>query len=174
MKRRAITHHGTSVIIAIALLFLITAPAGANAVVPGITGPTFNLETGDTSIDTPDGDALLVWAYGDGTNPVQYPGPTLIVDQGQVVTVNLTNTLSQPVSIVFPGQGQVTDPVPAGSGSPGLLTREAATGGTVSYQFTASQPGTYIYHSGTNTDLQVEMGLIGAIIVRPTGFDQAN
>ena len=28
-----------------------------------------------------------------------------------------------------------------------------------------------MYHSGTNTELQVEMGLLGAIIVRPTGFD---
>lgn len=35
-------------------------------------------------------------------------------------------------------------------------------------------PGTYTYHSGTNPGLQVEMGLTGAIIVRPTGFDPDN
>ena len=40
----------------------------------------------------------------------------------------------------------------------------------VEYSFVAAQPGTYMYHSGTNPDLQVEMGLVGAIIVRPTGF----
>ena len=28
-----------------------------------------------------------------------------------------------------------------------------------------------MYHSGTRPDLQIEMGLVGAIIVRPTGFD---
>jgi FtsP/CotA-like multicopper oxidase with cupredoxin domain len=143
--------------------------ARANAVVPGITGPTFNLSTGSASISTPDGDSLLIWAYRNGNGPPQLPGPTLIVNQGDTVVVNLTNTLSQPVSIVFPGQGKVT----ATGGTPGLLTREApANGGTVSYSFVAAQPGTYLYHSGTNTELQVEMGLYGAIIVRPAGFDQ--
>ena len=32
------------------------------------------------------------------------------------------------------------------------------TGGTVSYTFTAAQPGTYLYHSGTRPELEVEMG----------------
>jgi hypothetical protein len=44
-------------------------------------------------------------------------------------------------------------------------------GGPVTYTFTASEPGTYLYHSGTQWDLQCEMGLVGALIVRPTGFD---
>ena len=35
--------------------------------------------------------------------PVQYPGPTLLVNQGDVVRVDLTNDLPVPVSIVFPG-----------------------------------------------------------------------
>lgn len=144
--------------------------AHANAEVPGVTGPTFNLETGTASFPTPDGDSLFVWLYGSGSNPVQYPGPTLIVDQGDTVTVNLTNNLSVPTSIVFPGQGEVTT---SGGGIDGLLTREVAPSGTpVTYSFTATHPGTYEYHSGTNTELQVEMGLVGAIIVRPAGFDQ--
>jgi FtsP/CotA-like multicopper oxidase with cupredoxin domain len=41
-------------------------------------------------------------------------------------------------------------------------------GGTpVTYTFTPTEPGTYLYHSGTEPDLQVEMGLVGALIVRP-------
>jgi hypothetical protein len=44
----------------------------------------------------------------------------------------------------------------------------------VTYTFTASQPGTYTYHSGTKPELQIEMGLVGAIIVRPAGFSAAN
>src|SRR5438045_3616919 len=43
----------------------------------------------------------------------------------------------------------------------------AAPGGTVTYTFTASSPGTRAYYSGTQGDLQVEMGLYGAIIVLP-------
>jgi hypothetical protein len=169
MKRKAITLYGANVMLALALLFALASGAGANAVVPGITGASFNLTTGTASIATPDGDSLFIWAYANGAGVVQYPGPTLIVTQGQVITVNLTNTLSQSTSIVFPGQGQVT----ATGGTPGLLAQEAAAGGgTVSYTFTAAQPGTYIYHSGTRPELQVEMGLLGALIVRPSGFDQ--
>ena len=47
----------------------------------------------------------------------------------------------------------------AGSGS---------NGGTVTYTFTASTPGTRAYYSGTQGDLQVEMGMYGAIIVLPS------
>jgi len=66
------------------------------------------------------------------------------------------------VSIVFPGHN-----VTATGGVAGLLTREAPPGGWVTYSFTAGEPGTYLYHSGTRPELQVEMGLIGALIVRP-------
>lgn len=142
--------------------------ASAVADIPGIQGPSFQLSTGPTYIDTPDGDTLLIWAYADSGSPIQYPGPTLIVNEGDVVSVELTNGLSVPTSIVFPGQGEVT----ASGGSPGLLASEAAPlGGTVTYSFTATHAGTYLYHSGTQPDLQVEMGLLGALIVRPTGYD---
>jgi FtsP/CotA-like multicopper oxidase with cupredoxin domain len=96
---------------------------------------------------------------------MQVPGPTLIVTEGQTVTVTLTNSLPTSAgntSILFPGF-QVTST----GGVAGLLTKEAAPGGTVTYTFTASTPGTRSYYSGTQGDLQVEMGLYGAIIVIP-------
>ena len=37
----------------------------------------------------------------------------------------------------------------------------------MTYTFTATTPGTHAYYSGTQGDLQVEMGLYGAIIVLP-------
>ena len=51
---------------------------------------------------------------------MQYPGPTMIVNQGDVVTVTLNNRLPVPTSIVFPGQK-----VTASGGTAGLLTQEA-------------------------------------------------
>lgn len=165
---RSLLNHSGRLAAGLLVGLMTVTTAHAQAVVPGITGTTFTLETGTANIPTPDGDSVHVWLYGDGTNPVQYPGPTLIVSEGDTVTITLTNNLPQASSIVFPGHGPVT----ATGGSAGLLTAEAATGGgTVTYEFEASEPGTYLYHSGTNTDLQVEMGLIGAIIVRPAGFD---
>ena len=43
----------------------------------------------------------------------------------------------------------------------------AANGGTVTYSFVADHPGTFLYESGTDPDIQVRMGLFGALIVRP-------
>ncbi|MGB8339083.1 MAG: multicopper oxidase domain-containing protein [Burkholderiales bacterium] len=148
-------------LLALALLFT----GNTWAVIDGITGPTFNLTARADYVTTADGFMVYNWGYANGAaGTMQYPGPTLIVNQGDTVTVNLTNTLPAPVSIVFPGQSGI---VPTG-GVNGLITKEAAANnGTVSYRFVATNPGTYMYHSGTQPALQVEMGLVGALIVRP-------
>lgn len=159
---RAVMKKGFLVVIFVTAL-LVAAPAMTEAVVDGITGPTFNLTAKAETIIAGDGDSIHMWGYANGTGPMQYPGPTLIVNQGSNVTVNLSNQLPVPVSIVFPGQNAT-----ATGGTPGLITQEAPPGGSVSYTFTASQPGTYMYYSGTRPELQVEMGLVGALIVRPT------
>jgi manganese oxidase len=149
--------------------------AMGNHLVDGITGPAFTLTARDGYISTAEGASVYVWSLANGGGPLQYPGPTLIVNQGDAVRVTLNNTLPFPVSLVFPGQ-QVT----ASGGGAGLLTREVPAGspsapsGPVIYTFTASQPGTYLYNSGTRQDLQIEMGMVGAIIVRPTGFVKAS
>jgi FtsP/CotA-like multicopper oxidase with cupredoxin domain len=99
---------------------------------------------------------------------MQVPGPTLIVTEGQTVVVNLTNNLPNAAgntSILFPGFV-----VSATGGVQGLLTQEAAPGATVKYTFIAASPGTHAYYSGTQGDLQVEMGLYGAIVVLPANI----
>lgn len=143
------------------------APAPAHAVIQGVSGPVFNLTAKEGRVITGDGNSVYSWGYANGEGPMQYPGVTMIAGEGDLVTVNLTNRLPVPVSIVFPGQHGVS----ATGGTAGLMTREAAPGETVTYRFTASSPGTYLYHSGTRPELQVEMGLAGALIVRPAGFD---
>jgi FtsP/CotA-like multicopper oxidase with cupredoxin domain len=165
-------------LVAVAMFSLLATTAQAAA--PGITGPTFNLTAQPAYLSQPDGQAIYSWGYGCNGAPagfapaaiangtcsnMQVPGPTLIVTEGDTVTVNLSNGLPAAAgntSILFPGF-QVT----ASGGVVGLLAQEAANGGTVSYTFTASTPGTHAYYSGTQGDLQVEMGLYGAIIVIP-------
>jgi len=159
--------------------------AAAHAAAPGITGP-FNLTAQPAYLTQPDGQTVYSWGYGCNGAPsgflpattttpfcsaMQVPGPTLIVTQGQTVTVTLTNglpTAAGNTSILFPGFK-----VTATGGVAGLLTQEAAPGGTVTYTFTASSPGTRAYYSGTQSDLQVEMGLFGAIIVLPSSVPAA-
>ncbi len=132
---------------------------------------TFNLQTTTGFISLPDGNQVFMWGFAETGNAFQAPGPILCVNQGDTVTINLTNTLGEPTSIIFPGQMGVT----ASGGSVGLLTDEAAAnGGTASYSFVAGEPGTYLYESGTEQHKQIHMGLYGAIIVRPSlGADYA-
>jgi len=155
--------------------------AAAHAAVPGITGPTFNLTAQTAFLNQPDGGSVYSWGYGCNGAPtgflptaitnascssMQVPGPTLIVTEGQTVTVNLANGLPAAAgntSILFPGFV-----VTATGGVQGLLTQEAAPAGTVTYTFVANSPGTHAYYSGTQGDLQVEMGLYGAVIVLPS------
>jgi hypothetical protein len=133
----------------------------------GATSACFDLTAKAGHIMLGDGNSLLTWGYAEADGVMQYPGPTLFVNQGDVVQVTLANTLSEPVSIVFPGQSAVT----ATGGTAGLITNEAAPAGTVTYTFIAEEPGTYLYQSGTHPETQIEMGLVGAMIVRPAGFD---
>lgn len=154
-------------------LFAILLAFNASAAIDGVTGTIFNLTAKNGQISTPDGGSYLIWGYANGTGVAQFPGTTLILDQGDSIKIKLTNSITVAgggpppnVSIVFPGfnaKASAADP-----GVPGVLTKEAVPGGTVTYQFVAENPGTYTYYSGTDSALQVEMGLAGAIIVRPS------
>lgn len=169
---------------------------GARAAVPGITGaaqaPVFNLVASAGITSQPDGASIYTWGYGCGQAGatagqaaaaapagyapaalagisrcplMQLPGPTLIVTEGDTVTVNLANELpvaAGNTSMIFSGFKVSTR-----HGVPGVLTREAARGATVTYTFVAAKPGTYAYYSGSQPELQIEMGLYGVVIVRP-------
>jgi FtsP/CotA-like multicopper oxidase with cupredoxin domain len=171
------------------VLALLLAATASYAAAPGITGPNFKLVAQPASLTQPDGAMVYSWGYGCNGAPtgfapttivgascssMQVPGPTLVVHAGDAVTVQLVNNLPAAAgntSILFPGFN-----VTASGGVAGLLAQEAtpsnspACAGTscVTYSFTASNPGTHAYYSGTQGDLQVEMGLYGAIIVLPS------
>jgi FtsP/CotA-like multicopper oxidase with cupredoxin domain len=167
-----------------AAALLLLGPAHAAA--PGVKGTSFSLTAAPAYISQPDGQAIYSWGYACNataglaaapstiTAPLsvcagvmQIPGPTLIVTEGTPFSVTLTNNLPTAAgntSILFPGLAVTSAP---GGGVAGLLTQEAAPGGAVTYHLIANSPGTRAYYSGTQGDLQVEMGLYGAIIVLP-------
>jgi FtsP/CotA-like multicopper oxidase with cupredoxin domain len=160
--------------IAVAALLGALCASGAQAEVPGISGPSFALTAKSDRISTPEGGSFLIWGFASGGGRAQYPGPTLIVEEGAAVAVSVQNALpaaaGQRVSLSFPGQTGVTAECTAGPCVQGPIAMEAGQGGTVTYRFTASRPGTFLYNSATRPDLQIEMGLFGALIVRPAGF----
>lgn len=168
--RKTVTRKGTSRMLAWAAL-VVLGSSGARAahlmtemhMIDGITNSVLSLTAKEGHVSTADGSSVHFWGLANGSALAQYPAPTIIVPQGTTLQITLNNELPMPVSLVFPGQVGVT----ATGGSQGAITREAAPAGSVTYTFTASQPGTYTYHSGTRPDLQVEMGIVGALIVRP-------
>jgi manganese oxidase len=171
----------------------------AGHAIRGITGPSFKLYAAPFNISLPEGSSLYMWGFGDmnagatathaegsGYYLPQYPAPTLIVTEGEAVTIEMTNygvpdtlqiddgaggfsNVDNPVAIVVTGHD-----VSASGGTPGLVTKGAKYGETVTYTFTAGKPGTYVYHSlgGPNPGLHTEMGLVGALIVRPADGTQ--
>ncbi|MGB8339082.1 MAG: Ig-like domain-containing protein [Burkholderiales bacterium] len=138
------------------------------------------LQTGSTTVTMPDNSVVTMWGYAsctDGTfatcTPVSVPGPALTVPAADTsLTVHLKNTLSAPTSLVIPGQLTTMTPVwdDGASGARTSLTQrvrsftnEAAAGATADYVWPNIKPGTYLYQSGTHPQVQVQMGLYGAM-----------
>jgi FtsP/CotA-like multicopper oxidase with cupredoxin domain len=151
--------------------------SGASAKIDGMEGTSFTLNLGETFISTAEGGAVYMWGCDPGTGVVQYPCPTLIVNEGADVQITI-NYAFRPgegpevvqgadpsVGLVFPGQTGVS----ATGGRAGVLTQEATQSSSVTYNFTAESPGTFMYHGGS--DIAYEMGLVGALIVESTETD---
>lgn len=136
---------------------------------------SFTLTARSGLISMPDGNSIFSWSYSAGNGAFQFPGPVLCVNQGDHVTIVLNNTLPEATSILIPGlddvlaDGVPVNPVGSGAGLTSLVQAAAATNGSVTYSFTAGRPGTFLYESGTDVDKQVQMGLYGALVVRPAG-----
>ena len=144
-------------------------------------GVTYDLVAGVTTVTPtpmPDGTTVTMWGYGLTAGTITSPGPELVVPPGDTtLVVNLTNTLAEPISIMIPGLTlQAADRVPVwDDGSTGLrganltkrvrsLVKETAAGGaTATYTYTGVTPGTYLYQSGTDPSVQVQMGLYGTV-----------
>jgi len=140
------------------------------------TNQTFSLTAEDGYVSTPDGNSIYMWSYGNSMRSFQLPGATLCVESGRPVTVILHNKLPEATSIVFPGQkavkanGNPAQPqFDSGGSLTSLVQSAAANDGSVTYTFTAGSPGTYLYETGTDVDKQLQMGLYGALVVRPAG-----
>lgn len=164
----------------IAVLSLLAVPVSSQAAIQGLEGNAFTLYAKKAQISTPDGDSVQIWGFSSSANGVaQYPAPTLILDEGVTTPVEVTIynvDVPQPVSLVFPGLGQVSKTCDIrpnglcfGIGNDDRNVVEA-DGGTnsITYTFTPNNPGTYLYHSGVSPQIQLDMGLAGAMIVRPS------
>jgi len=101
---------------------------------------------------------VTVWQFRDTTLAgAKGPGALasgLRVNEGDQVTINLTNNLSRPVGFVIPG----VSVTPASATAPGA---------TQAYTFTAPAAGSYLYTDSANDALGRAMGLAGPLVVQP-------
>jgi PKD repeat protein len=145
----------------------------------------YDLRAGVTTLTMPDGTAVPAWGFAceaavppavcPSQGVVTVPGPALAVSADDpTLTINLTNELSVPVSIVISGQAAPMTPVwTDGTSGPRTspdqrvrsFTHEAGpSGGTATYAWTGLKAGTWLYQSGTHPQVQVQMGLYGPVV----------
>lgn len=96
------------------------------------------------------------------------PGPTLRWREGDVVTLRVTNRLSEPTSLHWHG---IILPFEM-DGVPGLSYAGIAPGTTFVYQFRVNQSGTYWYHS--HSGFQEQNAVYGAIVIDPAKPDRVD
>ncbi len=93
----------------------------------------------------------------------QVPGPRLRVTQGDRVRIRVHNRLPEPTSIHWHGMILPN----AMDGAADVTQEPIPPGGSHTYEFTATQQGSYFYHSHAAPDRQQALGLYGALLVDP-------
>jgi FtsP/CotA-like multicopper oxidase with cupredoxin domain len=204
MKKKTLTMaHAACVLVAV---FLVVGVAWrAEAEVAGPTSITIKhacISMPDGAVTAPAGTpaacpagTIKMWLPADSTavppaTGLLAPGSFVITaDEGDTLTITLSNELAIPVSLVIPGQvmepnsgpvwfTDIADPYTSatfnGSRPVGDVTSRVrsfahetpAAGGPVAYIWPSLKPGTYLILSGTHPSLQVQMGIYGVLTVR--------
>jgi FtsP/CotA-like multicopper oxidase with cupredoxin domain len=98
------------------------------------------------------------WAYNE-----QVPGPQIRVTEGDQVRVIVKNELPESTAVHWHGVI-----VPNNQDGVPFITQPPITpGATFTYEFTARNPGSHMYHAHHNSTTQVGKGLLGAFIIEP-------
>jgi len=121
---------------------------------------TLYIEPGIMTVNGDGGSVIDVWGYTDVSGaPPMVPGPVLETTQGKSITVEVVNNHNQNHNFVV--QGVTTD------------TTAIAPGGRRTYTVTPSKGGVYLYRDTLNNNINREMGLHGALVVRSNTTNRA-
>ncbi|OAT72907.1 multicopper oxidase family protein [Parageobacillus thermoglucosidasius] len=130
-----------------------------------LSGKEIHLTAKEALLQINDKVKLPIYTYNGSV-----PGPQIRVKQGDTVKIHLKNELPEPITIHWHGY-----PVPnSQDGVPGVTMNAIKPGETFTYEFTATVPGTYWYHSHQESAKQVDKGLYGTLIVEPKHEEKAD
>jgi FtsP/CotA-like multicopper oxidase with cupredoxin domain len=90
--------------------------------------------------------------------PAEVPGPVIMANHGDVITIHVTNNLDQPHTLSVPSLGVNSAPI--------------APGASADITITASVCGSHLYYDNLNAPVNRMMGLHGALIVMPVEADR--
>lgn len=111
------------------------------------------------------GTDVRTWAYNGALN-----GPTIRTGAGDLLSVDLKNSLGDATSIHWHGLALRNN----ADGVPGLTQTAVAAGADYNYSFITPDPGTYWYHS--HVEMQRERALYGALVIEdpkePLSYDR--
>ncbi|MFI2367342.1 multicopper oxidase domain-containing protein [Streptomyces sp. NPDC018833] len=101
-----------------------------------------------------DGKKVNTWAFNG-----KVPGPEIRLRAGDVLQARVQNRLPEPLTVHWHGVALRNDM----DGVPDVTQKPVKPGGTFSYRFTVTDPGTFFYHS--HVGAQLDRGLYGPLIV---------
>ena len=119
----------------------------------------------EVPVTVPDADVMTFAELG-----AQFPAPTLVMDEGTQVYLNLSNVgmpmrpdLFDAHSVHFHGFPQAA-PVFDGLPESSVTIK---MGATFTYFYNLVEPGTYLYHCHVEATEHMQMGMLGNLYVRP-------
>lgn len=112
-----------------------------------------------------DGEKVKMFGYNN-----QSPGPILVVNQGDTITINLKNNLDIPTTTHWHGLRLDYK----NDGVPHLTQDPIQPGETFQYTLKFPDAGIFVYHPHVRTEMQVDMGLYGNILVQDNDTSEQN
>jgi FtsP/CotA-like multicopper oxidase with cupredoxin domain len=141
-----------------------------------------HLIAGDSFVTMSDGNPMYTFGFGeqtgtlpadviaDGILDAEWPGPIIVLDEGDEFFLSLTNVgtvirpdLFDPHTVHFhgfPNAAAVFDGVPE-------VSISINHGATLTYYYNIVEPGTYMYHCHVEASEHMEMGMLANLYVRP-------
>jgi FtsP/CotA-like multicopper oxidase with cupredoxin domain len=137
-----------------------TSGKGNELLVPTMDGrvKVFNLTARKAKWETEPGKFADAWTYNG-----MVPGPQIRVREGDRVRVIVKNELPESTAVHVHGLELPNSQ----DGVPFITQPPIKPGESFTYEFTAPNPGSHMYHSHHNSTKQVSLGLLGAFIIDP-------